>query len=247
MENSPLDAGAEIEFTLSEIDELETIELPRSEQPDGLWVKKETDCLTHFPGMGEDWEAEIELERKLAARFEIEATERFNPPVEPDYDRLNALFPFPGGLLPRLIPAMSLEERRLSAFNPTVENRFRIRTTASIQLADGEEVFSERGDTTAEVQVDATNPQQDSTFPSRPKRRRPHRCPPGDGIQDQEQPLLPPRPLRRSARVAVMNTPKESFPSEQTTNNRSRRTRTTPTYKRTRGKLRPGRSEDLCA
>ncbi|KAI0976971.1 hypothetical protein F4678DRAFT_456251 [Xylaria arbuscula] len=48
--DSPLEAAEDMEFTPSEIDELEAIELPESEQPEGFWVIEDGDLPPLFPG-----------------------------------------------------------------------------------------------------------------------------------------------------------------------------------------------------
>ncbi|KAI5859903.1 hypothetical protein GGS23DRAFT_607144 [Durotheca rogersii] len=50
MKACPLDAAAAMQFTPSEVDDLETIELPESEQPEGFWAIKEDDQPPYFPG-----------------------------------------------------------------------------------------------------------------------------------------------------------------------------------------------------
>lgn len=48
MERGPLDTDTDL--TPSEIDALETIELPKSEQPEGLWFVRDLDVPHYFPG-----------------------------------------------------------------------------------------------------------------------------------------------------------------------------------------------------
>lgn len=50
MKETPLEVAEEMKFTPSEIEELETIELPESEQPEGFWVIEQSDMPPHFPG-----------------------------------------------------------------------------------------------------------------------------------------------------------------------------------------------------
>jgi hypothetical protein len=53
-----------MEFTSSDIDELETIDLPRSEQPESFWVIKDGDLPPFFPGQAHGVDAEIEKLRE---------------------------------------------------------------------------------------------------------------------------------------------------------------------------------------
>ncbi|EFY85259.1 hypothetical protein MAC_08719 [Metarhizium acridum CQMa 102] len=88
MKENPLDVAAEMEFTPSEIDELETINLPRSDQPQGFWVAKMHDYTRYnFPGMMADVQAEaaqVEKERQAyRARMRAEGQEpRLHPAAE---------------------------------------------------------------------------------------------------------------------------------------------------------------------
>lgn len=88
MKEDPLDVTAEMEFTPSEIDELETINLPRSEQPQGFWViKRHAVSMYNFPGMMADVQAEaehFEKERQaFRARMRAEGHEpRLHPAAE---------------------------------------------------------------------------------------------------------------------------------------------------------------------
>ncbi|KAI3318580.1 hypothetical protein HD806DRAFT_512031 [Xylariaceae sp. AK1471] len=54
MRDSPLDAAADFEFTPSEIDEFETIDLPESEQPKGYWAIERGSLPPSFPGQTVD-------------------------------------------------------------------------------------------------------------------------------------------------------------------------------------------------
>ncbi|KAI1497721.1 hypothetical protein F5X99DRAFT_432720 [Biscogniauxia marginata] len=97
IKDSPLDATTEMEFTPSEIDELETIELPRSEQPEGFWVIEKEDVWPYFPGQMTDNEAEIrKSEKERIERLEKAKAEGFEPPVDPTIKFLLEKF-FPGG------------------------------------------------------------------------------------------------------------------------------------------------------
>lgn len=88
MKEDPLDVSAEMDFTPSEIDELETINLPESEQPQGFWGIKRYDYSGYyFPGMLVDRRAENEQARKetqaLRARMIAEGhIPRLHPAAE---------------------------------------------------------------------------------------------------------------------------------------------------------------------
>jgi hypothetical protein len=83
--DDPLDAAEEMEFTPSEVDELEIINLPRSQQPEGFWVSKKHDyCTVQFPGMMADVEAEImEVEKKRQASIKKRMAEGWVPKLDP--------------------------------------------------------------------------------------------------------------------------------------------------------------------
>jgi hypothetical protein len=90
MVDSPLDAAADMEFTPSEVDELETIELPESEQPEGFWVIEEGDLPPSFPGQMVDGDARArKLWKEMAERAEIARAEGrpVNPLFEPCEDK----------------------------------------------------------------------------------------------------------------------------------------------------------------
>ncbi|KAJ2898969.1 uncharacterized protein MKZ38_003538 [Zalerion maritima] len=96
MQNSPLDAAANMEFTPSEIDELETIELPRSEQPEGFWVIEEGDMWPSFPGQMIDNEARIrKREEERAGRLKKARAEGREAPVNPAIKFFKEKFPGP--------------------------------------------------------------------------------------------------------------------------------------------------------
>ncbi|KAK4170634.1 hypothetical protein QBC36DRAFT_391522 [Triangularia setosa] len=80
MKDSPLDAAADMEFTPSEIDELETIELLESEQPEGFWIIEEGDIPPSFPGQMIYTMARIrKRENERAKRLEKARAERYEP------------------------------------------------------------------------------------------------------------------------------------------------------------------------
>jgi hypothetical protein len=85
MMHSPLDAAEKMGFTPSEVDELEIIDLPRSQQPEGFWVSKVHDLgKRQFPGMMCDMEAEMmEREKKRQASVERLMADGWVPPLDP--------------------------------------------------------------------------------------------------------------------------------------------------------------------
>ncbi|KAL2256548.1 hypothetical protein VTK26DRAFT_1498 [Humicola hyalothermophila] len=72
METSPLEA-TEMDFTPSEIDDLETIELPRSQQPKLYWTIEEHEMPPYFPGQRLDVEG-------IAERKHQKMLELYGPP-----------------------------------------------------------------------------------------------------------------------------------------------------------------------
>ena len=201
MEDGPLDVAAEMEFTPSEIDELETIDLPRSEQPEGFWVHKT--ITKRFPGMMADVEAEIrESERKSAAEIEKLKAQGWKPPVHPAdafFDKHFAIWSKERGgvdLFGRLLPR---EQAETSPEEPVA--------SASRELpAD----MSERRE-------DASPPHE----PRLPRRRQAQDR--VEGAQDQGKDQLLPPPPRRSARIAGMKRPAEALPSQAVPNKRPKR------------------------
>lgn len=193
MKDSPLDAAAEMEFTPSEIDELETIELPESEQPKGFWVIEEGDLPPFFPGQMIDVAARIRKDWKDRAEgLEKAKAEGWEPLVDPFYEEFKKKF-FPGG---RLFREPSPEEHEASG---------------------------KRQEASTDLQEDAHEPQQDAACPPPQKQRRLRQRQPRDGVdraQDQDQPLPP--PPRRSARIAGMKRAAEPLPSQTAPNKRPR-------------------------
>ncbi|KAI3326973.1 hypothetical protein HD806DRAFT_520008 [Xylariaceae sp. AK1471] len=96
MRNSPLDAAAAMEFTPEEITELETIDLPRSEQPEGFWVIEDGDLPPYFPGQMCDEIARVrkgaEARAKIHEKLRAEGKEL---PGEANFKRFKERF-FPG-------------------------------------------------------------------------------------------------------------------------------------------------------
>lgn len=193
MKNSPLDAAEEMEFTPSEIDELETIDLPESEQPEGFWVIKGNDIRKNFPGEMVDQAAEArERLRRNAERVEkLKAEGRYvEPPRDPVIERLmkrfgpNSLFDPP--------PAAQCEEIRPEARKASRENQ--------------EDEPQSQGD------VDHLRPQAQRRLPQ-------HRVQSGvDSAQDQDR-SVPPLP-RRSSRIAAMKRRANPLPAQTGPNKR---------------------------
>lgn len=199
MKDSPLEAAAEMDLTPSEIDELETIDLPRSEQPEGFWVIVDGDLPPFFPGQCHDQIAEAEkrykerLERLEKARAEEEPEPENDPVTESIHERCR----LHGGLF------------------------------GELKRAENEEACpGEHKDALAERQEDVSELEQDATCP-RPRKRRclRQRQPQGglNAAQDQEQ-LLDPPPPRRSTRIAAIQRPAEPVPSQAAPNKRRRAT-----------------------
>ncbi|KAI0115684.1 hypothetical protein GGR51DRAFT_503762 [Nemania sp. FL0031] len=189
------DLVAEIEFTPSEIDELETIDLPESEQPKGFWViKQEDDLKPSFPGQMVDMAARAS---KKFDELEKARAEGSAPPIPPRSPRRQLLFDrlFRGGK---------------GLFNPW--------PAAEHEEAPPKEREASEGppEGTSEPQQDAARPP-----PQRQRRLRQHRSQDeADRVQDQDQPL--PLPLRRSARIAAIKRPAEPLPSQTGPNKRTR-------------------------
>lgn len=102
MKDSPLDVAEEMEFTPSEIDELETIDLPRSERPKGSWVRRGSDYITMlFPGVHVDAAAEsAKRQRRDDERIEkLKAAGLYiaPPPKSPDVRNIFGAFAFECG------------------------------------------------------------------------------------------------------------------------------------------------------
>lgn len=112
MTDSPLDAAAEMEFTPSKIDKLETISLPESEQHEEFWVIEEEEQYSrHFPGQMADWAAR-QMKRKKE-RVEKDIVEGRNPypppPANPSLEKFKKKL-FPGERLFRPLPLVRHEE-----------------------------------------------------------------------------------------------------------------------------------------
>ncbi|EFY89134.1 hypothetical protein MAC_04721 [Metarhizium acridum CQMa 102] len=197
MNSSPLDVAADMEFTPSEIDEFETIALPKSEQPEGFWVIEESDWPPFFPGQMQDVEARVrksEIER--LERLEKARAEGREIPIDPGVKFcMEKNFPGPG-------------PSRLFAPPQAVQH----------------EVSSPEGhEASMELPEDASEPQRDAACPPPQKRRRLRQQQSRDGVdeaQGLDQP--PPPPPRRSARIAGMKRPAELLPSQMAPNKRPR-------------------------
>ncbi|KAI1400872.1 hypothetical protein F4819DRAFT_460262 [Hypoxylon fuscum] len=101
---NPLEA-TEMEFTPSEIDELETINLPRSQQPEGFWVTEEGDLPPFFPGQMSDEQARVaKSEREKLEKARAEGREYTTPVSDGCRHLLKILNGRP------LFPALHLEE-----------------------------------------------------------------------------------------------------------------------------------------
>jgi hypothetical protein len=191
MKDSPLDAAADMEFTPSEIDELQTIELPESEQPEGFWVIEEEEMPPFFPGQMIDGDASVRKREK-------ERAERLEKARAQGHEEA------------RIDPYKALKEKFFSWPGP-----FRLFGPPH----PVEEAFFEVPDASTELQEDES--QRDAACPTPQKQRRLRQRQPRDGVdgaQDQDQPLPP--PPRRSARIAGMKRPAEPLPSRTASNKR---------------------------
>ncbi|KAI1289079.1 hypothetical protein F5Y03DRAFT_378428 [Xylaria venustula] len=224
MRDSPLEAAEEMEFTPSEIDELETIELPESEQPEGFWVIKNGDLPPFFPGQMHDVHAEIrERQKKRAESLERARAEGREIPVDPVVQALiKKVFPGPGPF-------------RIFGSPPAVQH---------------DKSSPEQRGASIELQEDTFEPQREAACPPPQRQRRLRQRQPRDGLDgppDQDQPLTP-QP-RRSARIAGMKRPAEPIPSQTAPNKRPRgrvapqaaASATQPTRQETRPKRGRGR------
>ncbi|KAI1160588.1 hypothetical protein F5B18DRAFT_631851 [Nemania serpens] len=189
MRDSPLEAAEEMEFTPSEVDDLETIELPESEQPERYWTIDDGDLPPFFPGQMVDNMAQIRKRQKeRVEKLEKAKAEGYKSRSDLVYEAFKAKF-FPGGEPVRL-------------FGP-------------LKPAQDEESVPEELQASIELQEDAPEPQQHGAgLPPQKRRRMRQRQPRDDvdGAQTQDQPLPP--PLRRSTRVAGIKRPAEPLPSE---------------------------------
>ncbi|KAI1117880.1 hypothetical protein F5Y14DRAFT_464907 [Nemania sp. NC0429] len=87
MRDSPLEAAAEMEFTPSEIDDLETIELPDDELPEPFWTVDEDDMPPYFPGQMVDQGARVRKEiLEWRERRERAKAEGYESPAEENRD-----------------------------------------------------------------------------------------------------------------------------------------------------------------
>ncbi|KAK3940768.1 hypothetical protein QBC46DRAFT_120692 [Diplogelasinospora grovesii] len=186
-----------MEFTPSEIDELETIELPESEQPEGFWVIEEGDIPPSFPGQMIDGDARVrKREKERAERLEKERAERLEK-----------------------ARAEGHEEVRIDPFFQAFKEKFfpgpgPFRLFGPPQPAEHEEASPE--------EPDASEPQRDAACLPPQKQQRLRQRQPRDGVdraQNQDQLLPPPR---RSARIAGMKRPAEPLPSQMAPNKRPR-------------------------
>lgn len=159
---SPLDVAAEMELTSSEIDELETIDLPESEQPKGFWVIEEGEWGPFLPGQMADELARVAKRVKENNKWlEKERAEGREPPVDLHYKDLSDEF-FGGNEIP--------------LFGPPAAN---LEATQS-------------GDVVEKLQQDAPKPREDAAYPPPSKRRRSQGRSPRvvtDSAPDQDQPV----------------------------------------------------------
>ncbi|KAL7936914.1 hypothetical protein V8C35DRAFT_294186 [Trichoderma chlorosporum] len=190
-----LDAVEEMEFTPSEIDELEVIDRPESEQPKGFWVIEKNDWSKHCPGEMVDLGAESR-ERHQKDREKVEKLKAEGRYVEPPKDPI--------------IERLMNKYGRL--FDPP-------------PAAECEEILPEAQEASREVQEDEPRSQDDiDPCPPRTQRRlHQHHARGGlDSVQDQDQPVPP--PPRRSSRIAAMKRRAEPLPEQTEPNKRLRRT-----------------------
>ncbi|KAI1347199.1 hypothetical protein F5Y01DRAFT_307762 [Xylaria sp. FL0043] len=204
MRDSPLDAAEDMGFTPSEIDELETIDLPRSEQPEGFWVIEDGDEPPYFPGQMEDEAARIEKRQKEEAeRLEKARAEGHEIPVDPDVKLFLERFArgeVPNGARGHDQPVMSPPRRsaRLAG----------IKRAAEPQLSHTPPNKRPRGRAPRKAATLATAPA------AQPASQR------AVGAQDQGQALLP--SPRRSTRIAGIKRVAEPQLSETPPNKRPR-------------------------
>ncbi|KAI0812807.1 hypothetical protein GGR55DRAFT_703538 [Xylaria sp. FL0064] len=207
MRDSPLDAAEDMGFTPSEIDELETIDLPRSEQPEGFWVIEDGDEPPYFPGQMHDEAARIEKsEKERAERLEKARAEGHEIPVDPDVKLF--LERFARGELPNLFGRAQGQPIRLFNQPQAVQDAglSRAEHEASMQLQEDE----------SEIEHDTAGP-----TPQKPRRVRQGQLRHGaDGARGHDQPVV--SPPRRSARLAGIKRAAEAQLSHTPPNKRPR-------------------------
>ncbi|KAI1274629.1 hypothetical protein F5Y07DRAFT_372338 [Xylaria sp. FL0933] len=207
MRDSPLDAAEDMGFTPSEIDELETIDLPRSEQPEGFWVIEDGDEPPYFPGQMQDVAARIDKRQKEEAeRREKARAEGHEIPVDPDVKLF--LEKFARGEVPSLFGRASGQPIRLPNQPQAVQDAglSRAEHEASIQLQEDE----------SEIEHDTADP-----TPQKPRRMRQGQLRHGaDGARGHDQPVV--SPPRRSARLAGIKRAAEPQLSHAPPNKRPR-------------------------
>ncbi|KAH9887502.1 hypothetical protein F4778DRAFT_756927 [Xylariomycetidae sp. FL2044] len=192
MRDTPLDAASNMGFSRSEIDELEAIELPKLQQPEGTWLHDDEDdeaFLRHFPGEVFDRDARS---KKRRDQERMRAVAEGREPPKPYF--LNPWFgpPLPSGSL------------------------FGSRQELGGQGARPEELV----EVSQEPRDDAAEPPQDIALPPPQRQRRPRQRllqDAVDEIQINNQPLAP---LRRSSRVAGTKRAAEPEPSQIDRNKR---------------------------
>lgn len=195
MRDSPLEAAEDMEFTCSEIDELETIDLPGSEQPEGFWVIEPGDLPPSFPGQMCDDSAEI-AKREKARAEKARAEGRERKMVDPVIQAFMERFHKGPGPFRLFGPPQPLEHRDVSP--------------------------EEHGDAPSEPQKDASESGRDTACPPPQKQRRLRQRQLRAGVdraQDQNQ-ILP--PSRRSARITGIKRPAEPLLSQTAPNKKPR-------------------------
>jgi hypothetical protein len=118
IQDSVLEGAADMEFTPSEVDELDTIDLPRSKQPKGFWVIEERDMPPYFPGQMEDELARVEKRQKERAEMlEKARAEGREMPVDPVIEAFRKKF-FGGGPIYLFGPPPPVEKNEEASAEP---------------------------------------------------------------------------------------------------------------------------------
>lgn len=196
MKDSPLDVAAEMEFTPSEIDDFETIDLPTSEQPEGFWITQDGDLPPYFPGQMPDEETRrLKATREIQERLKAEGCE---PPVSPGTKFFRENFPGP-----------------LFGGSPGEHENAAVGEQENAVMGEHENAaMGEHEQAFPEPQEGVCEPQQAAPCSRPQKQPRLRQRQPRDGVdgtQDQDQALQP--PPRRSARIAGMKRTAEPLPS----------------------------------
>jgi hypothetical protein len=191
MEDSLLDIG---DFTPSEIDALDAIELPTSEQPERFWTIRKGDLPPFFPGQRvEPYESARLREQKPS----LSASQELSPPRASIFGPIKPKLSYVRIFGPMESPPEEREE-------PSFEEH-----EASPQYLQGSLSQSQRGV--------AKPPPPQEPLHRRPRKRQPQNRG-RDGDRERHPLTLP----RRSARVAAIKRPAEPLPSQVMPNKKPR-------------------------